>query len=231
MILFRKGVNEMNTEIEKYFKPNITATFINSNGKRQLVSAYDDIRIEVAKCQYKEKPMYIASIISYVSGFLNMISDDDVNNKPKLNSIRLGGSHHAVLDRAIIINGCEWQPPIYDVNKKCYTFWDDKYDVIKECFDLNYASDIVWMKFTEDGYLGVVADGFDVNFSYDNSSGRLIRVLDKTKKWNDSCVIVFPITKELLELKSRKEIETGIGNYLIAKGVPIIDYYSHNNFL
>ncbi|MDV4151424.1 hypothetical protein R0131_11280 [Clostridium sp. AL.422] len=35
----------------------------------------------------------------------------------------------------------------------------------------------------------------------------------------------------IFKIKKRKEIETAVGNYLIDKGVPIIDYYSHNNFL
>lgn len=43
-------------------------------------------------------------------------------------------------------------------------------------------------------------------------------------------IYAFPITQELLSVKNRKEIETGIGNYLEDRGVPIIDYYSHNNF-
>lgn len=220
----------MKVVLEDFFVANTDATYINSDGKRQLVSADNAIRIEQAKDQYKKNPVQITTIISYVSEFLNKISNNDVNNKPKLDSIRIGGSYQTIIDRAIIINGCEWQAPIFDREKRRYTFWDRKYNVIQKCFNLKYANDIVWLKFTEDGYLGVVADSFDINFSYSHSSGKLIRVIDKTKKWNESCVVVFPITSDLLATKSRKEIETGIGNYLEDKGVPIIDYYSHNNF-
>ena len=135
------------------------------------------------------------------------------------------------MGKAIIVKGCSWQAPKYDKNKRRYTSWDRKYDVIQEQFDLKVPQDILWLKFTEDGYLGVVADSFDINFKYDNSSGKLIRVIDKTQKWDTSFVVIFPLTKDLLTNKSRKEIETAVGNYLLEKGVAIIDYFSHNNFL
>lgn len=31
-----------------------------------------------------------------------------------------------------------------------------------------------------------------------------------------------------MKANERDELETAVGNYLIANGVPIIDYYSHN---
>lgn len=110
--------------------------------------------------------------------------------------------------------------------------------------------DIIWMKFTTDGRIGVVACSNDVNFDipsknedYDeiilskngqkkkwkyNSSGILVHSVGL--KWDESFFLVFP----LLELKKgkdgnkqRHDLETGIGNYLIDNNVPIIDYYSH----
>jgi len=155
---------------------------------------------------------------------------DKTKKSDFLKSIRLGGINHPIINRAIIVNDCDWDKPIYDDEKNRYTYWDSKYDIIKNVFNLKYPSDVVWMKFTEDGYLGVVADSFDINFRYENSSGTLIRVNDKEKKWNESCVVIFPITEDLLMYKTRKEIETGVGNYLESKGVPVIDYFSHNNF-
>ena len=221
----------MNKELEKYFEPNKEATYTAKDGSIRLVAAEDEKRKERAKKQYElyEKfPIQISTIISYVNAFLNEVSNKA--DKPKLESIVIDGGFQTVLDRSIIITNCKWAAPIWNDAKKCYTSWDEKYNIIKEQFDLRYASDIIWLKFTEDGCLGVVADSFDINFNYDNSSGKLIRVNDNTIKWNESCVVVFPITKDLLEIKSRKELETGIGNYLIDKGVPIIDFYSHNNF-
>lgn len=214
-------------DIEKYFIANTLATFENKYGRIQLVSADSDIRQNEAKNQYQKPQVPITTIVSYVNDFFNMICND---SKTKLEVVRIGGNNQIVVDRAIIVTGCEWQAPNWDQAKKRYTFWDRKYNIIQKYFDLRYPSDIVWMKFTEDGYLGVVADSFDINYSYDNSSGKLIRVLDKSKQWNKSVVVIFPITQDLLRVKNRKEIETGIGNYLEDRGVPIIDYYSHNNF-
>lgn len=83
--------------------------------------------------------------------------------------------------------------------------------------------DIIWMKFTTDGYLGVVATGSDINFNENNTSGKIIKALNK--KWNDKYVLVFPLKNIKFD---RHLIESGIGNYLISKKVPILDYYSHN---
>ena len=151
------------------------------------------------------------------------------NQKRQVNRIELDGIEHEVINNGIIVKSCNWKEPKW--GGKRYTFYDSKYDVIKKVFDLNYANDIIWLKFSSDGYLGVVADSFDINFKYDNSSGKLLKQLTPEKKWDENFVYIFPLTKELLKIKKRKEIETAVGNYLIDKGVPIIDYYSHNNFL
>ncbi len=126
------------------------------------------------------------------------------------------------------------------------------YTLIKKEFELDDEKDIVWIKLTEDGYVGVVAVSNDINFDippndsvYDdkvwkyneytkknelvwkyNSSGILVHKLNK--KWDESLVLVFPLRK-LNEScgYSRHNIEMAIGNYLIEQNVPIIDYYSH----
>lgn len=126
------------------------------------------------------------------------------------------------------------------------------YTSLKEEFNLDDERDIVWIKLTEDSFVGVVATSNDINFDippnasvYDNkiwkyngysnknelvweynSSGILVHKLEK--KWNESLVLVFPL-KELSEncTYNRHDIEMAIGNYLIEKRVPIIDYYSH----
>jgi len=56
-----------------------------------------------------------------------------------------------------------------------------------------------------------------------NTSGIIIRSLDQV--WDESFVLVFPL-KNIGKGKDRKKIECGIGNNLIDKGVPILDYYS-----
>lgn len=115
----------------------------------------------------------------------------------------------------------------------------------KERYSLTNAQDIIWMKFANTGHLGVVACSNDVNFdippdaeSYDeccsagkwkyNTAGIILHYLHV--EWDKSFFLVFPLKG--LEggkkgKKRRHQIETGVGNYLIRKSVPILDYYSH----
>lgn len=110
------------------------------------------------------------------------------------------------------------------------------YNAIKEENNLQDIRDIVWIKFTEDGHVGVVATSNDINFNipeteqdyYDkkfNSSGILIHQLKK--RWDREKLLIVPLVSIPQGLR-RGDIERGIGNYLVSKGVPILDYYSHN---
>lgn len=47
------------------------------------------------------------------------------------------------------------------------------------------------------------------------------------ESWDESYVFIFPLYNIPEEL-NRSDIESGIGNYLIANNIPIIDFYSHN---
>ena len=114
------------------------------------------------------------------------------------------------------------------------------YERIKNEYGLNNTKHIIWMKFTTDGYLGVVASSDDINFGIPNNSleynekknnnqwkyntsGIIIHYLEKV--WDESFVLVFPLPN--IGDGERSDIECGVGNYLISKGVPILDYYSH----
>lgn len=99
------------------------------------------------------------------------------------------------------------------------------YDHILRQFNLKKQSDIIWMKFTTDGYLGVIASSNDINFDEDNSSGKLINYVGK--KWDNCKIIIIPL-HIVNERSDRLLIEKMLGNYLIEKKVPILDYYSHN---
>ena len=99
------------------------------------------------------------------------------------------------------------------------------YCEIKEKYKTKDKKDLVWIKFTKRGYVGAVCASNDVNFRYDNTSGRIIAHVKQ--KWNESFVLLVPLSDIPLGL-DRRTIESGIGNYLISKGVPILDYYSHN---
>jgi len=127
------------------------------------------------------------------------------------------------------------------------------------CHEMGDCRDIVWIKFTQEGHVGVVAKGADINFCYPPnefryhdkevmSSGREVPVYNTSGiiihrlglRWNTDKVLVFPLTgkgmkalrgkfeaKGLGQGTSSGKIETGIGDYLITKGVPILDFYSH----
>lgn len=58
-----------------------------------------------------------------------------------------------------------------------------------------------------------------------NSSGILVHQLGK--EWDESFVLVFPLANIPCGY-NRYDIERAIGNMLIAEGVPVIDFYSHN---
>lgn len=84
------------------------------------------------------------------------------------------------------------------------------------------------LKFTKDGYLGVVATGsFPMNIDFDNkrSSSRLISSVDK--EWDETGSLIFTlpgVSKEEAVLLKR-----GVGNFLAyGKRVPIVDFFSHN---
>ena len=115
------------------------------------------------------------------------------------------------------------------------------YDEIKEQYKLKDVKDIVWLRFTKDGDLTTVAVSNDINFIMpkdeteynDVENGKWkyptasIIVHKLGKRYDESFVLLFPLVNIPDGLTSH-DIETGIGNYLIEQGVPILDFYSHN---
>ena len=167
---------------------------------------YSLTRLLKAEEQSKKVPVEIKKIIKYTNEFLNILKMKQVSN------------------------------PIIDLTKN-----NINYKQIKENTCIEDERDIVWMKFTKDKYLGVVATSNDVNFNIPNSkeqynikkknkwvyntSGIIIHYLHK--EWDDRFVLVFPLINIPKGL-NRGAIERGIGNYLIYKNIPILDFYSHN---
>lgn len=100
---------------------------------------------------------------------------------------------------------------------------------------------LIWLKFTTDGYLGVVAAGFDFNFNMNYTSGKILKAVGK--EWDKSKLVVIPLSEKMLNkaknkyTKTNKKnenriirnvIERELGEYLIKeKKVIILDYYSH----
>lgn len=204
---------------------------VNGMEKFRGVRGYygDNVRNEKAEEQAMLLPVPLSDIFSYVNEFIELIRTENgyTNKTVRCETIELDGTYQLILDNGIIANNLNWEACEYDKKLNRYIFWDKKYDTIKDKFLLANPYDIVWMKFTNKGHLGVVAKSFDINFKDDLSSGVLVNQVGE--KWDDSFIFIFPLTTEILKKYTSGDIELAIGNYLISKGVPIIDYYSHNN--
>lgn len=79
----------------------------------------------------------------------------------------------------------------------------------------------------------MIGVGCDIQFTKkakeNTSAGKINTFLGGENEWDEKHVLIFPLNGiEKLEEFNRSDIESGIGNYLIAKNVPILDYYSHN---
>lgn len=225
--------------LDKYFKKDEDAFYINIYGEKKFRGVHkyygDTVRNDKAKAQSGEPPIPISQVFSYINEFIEMLrkSNGALEENVKNESIVLDNTIHTILDNGIIARGLNWTMPIYDKDKNKYVDWDYKYNIIKNEFGLNTPQDIVWLKFTTKGHVGVVAKSFDINFDKKTSDGKPISssvlIEEVGQSWNKSVVIIFPMTPEILGNRSVGDLELGIGNYLIDKGVPIIDYYSHNN--
>lgn len=116
---------------------------------------------------------------------------------------------------------------------------DIDYRTIAARYQLKDARDLVWIKIASNGAVGVVATSADINLQlpshpadYDkrgsngwvyNTAGIIVHKLGLS--WLPF-VIVFPLP-HIPEGYTRHDIEHAVGNYLIEKHVPILDYYSH----
>lgn len=141
-----------------------------------------------------------------------------------------------IIDNGIVVRDNNWSSPHW--NGKTYDRYDKKYDVIKEKFDLERVSDVLWLKFTDKGHLAVVAKSCDINWDSEQSCGLLVQEIEES--FDTSFVFVFPLTRQMIRTKaepnsfyrkySSEELECAVGNYLISKGVPVIDYFSHMGY-
>lgn len=217
----------MNPIIESFFIPDTSQKVVLPNGKCRLYYLGEDgeKRTKEALRQATLAPVPLATVFAYINEFLNYIVDFPIAAE-KSGDIILEGKKEDVIGHGIWIkNEYQWKP---QSNKPPYLSNDPKYEAIQKYFNFSFQKDIVWIKFTKDGYVGVVCDSSDINHSYSNTSGKLIRSINQ--EWDTKNLFVFPITGAMTKYKKRKQIETGIGQYLISKSVPIIDFYSHNNF-
>lgn len=170
----------------------------------------DSPRVAKAREQAKLCPTSVDDIVGYVNEFLEVLGMEKVENpRFKIPEGLSGDELEEYLDKKLYDPMCE----------KCKT-----------------CKDLVWMKFTTDGFLGVVAVSNDINFDIPkvgethlckrNTSGIIIHSLEKPQTWDRSFVLAFPLVR-IPEGLERGNIECGIGNYLIDNCVPILDFYSH----
>ena len=214
--------------IEEYFIPDTSQKVELPSGKCRLyyLGEKGEGRTQMAYTQADIKPPFSKDeVFYYINEFLNQIVDNPIS-PTKSGSIILDDREEDIIGHGIWVrDDFVWKP---QSKKPPYMSGDRKYAVIQKHYNLAFQKDLVWLKFTKDGYVGVVCDSSDINHSYKNTSGRLIRMVNKA--WDTSNVFIFPITTAMTKYKTRKQIETGVGQYFIDKGVPIIDFYSHNNY-
>ena len=89
--------------------------------------------------------------------------------------------------------------------------------------------DIVWIKFTKSNYISVIGTSCDISFSQNTINKTTAGIINQyfNQEWDEDDVLIFPLIG-IPEHLFRSDIESGVGNYLISKGVPILDFYSHN---
>lgn len=166
-------------------------------------------RLEKAKEQYELPAVSKDEIKELVNKFLKSLKMEAISNPEYL--------PRKVTDRTIGIRRINYSK-----------IWNDNMPKQTE------KEDIVWIKFVEtkegkNRHISVVGVGCDISFT-DNtknttSSGKILKELNL--EWDDKEILIFPLKNIPAGLK-RSDIESGIGNYLIDNGVPILDFYSHN---
>lgn len=234
----------MDNTLNKYFIQDKEGYYYNYEKNKYLLKGVrcsnDRTRNEKASEQSKLAPVPMSKVYSYINEFLELIREDNgfIDKNTKIDAIELDGTKHIIIDNGIIITNNNWISPHWNCRKKIYDKYDKKYDDIKKKFDLERVSDLLWFKFTNKGHLAVVASSCDINWDNNLSCGFLIN--EVKQKFDDSFVFVFPLTRDMIRSKAdlnnigRKyttsKLELAVGNYLIDKGVPIIDYFSHMGY-
>lgn len=234
----------MNKSLEKYFIQDKDGYYLNKESNKYKLKGvscpFDKTRNNMAKEQAKSAPVPFGKVYSYINEFLELIREDNgfIEENIKIDTIKFNDIEHIIIDNGMIIRDNNWVKPHWDTIKSTYDIYDKKYDVIKNKFDLERVSDILWFKFTDKGHLAVVAGSCDINWDDSLSTGILVNEVGEV--FDTSFAFVFPLTKEMTRTKddpnsyyrkySASELELGVGNYLIEKGVPIIDYYSHMGY-
>ena len=200
-------------------------------GGRRSVHYGRTERFDKAEEQLNKAPKTVDEIINLTNSFLQSNGLKPVDN-PKFTSFSVGNGRQGY--RTVVgINDGELENKI-----------NDHFGLVEN--PLNDSKHVIWMKFAKNGQLGVVAAGNDYNFDIPPSSdvynetnnGKRKCKCNKWKyatsgiilhklnlEWDESFLLIFPL--QGIEDSQRKDIEEGVGNFLIENDVPIIDFYSH----
>lgn len=104
---------------------------------------YDRTRNDKAVKQGMLNAVPFSKVYSYINEFLEVIREDNgfTEKNKKIDTIKLDGMEHTIIDNGIIIRNNNWISPEW--NGKTYNIYDNKYDVIKQKFNLERVNDIL----------------------------------------------------------------------------------------
>ena len=113
------------------------------------------------------------------------------------------------------------------------------YEQIKEEYNKNDASHIIFIQFTKKGHVAVVGAGKDMSFSKKVSRGTwaIISAIEDVE-WDNEFAMVIPISnikncrikQDDNILTYRNGVEHYLGDYLLNEDIPILNYYQHKNY-
>lgn len=196
---------------------------------RASVRTNDPFRFHQAQLQATLKPVSVEKIIKYTHKFLGKLAIS-----PKKKSSVIFTDFTLDADNNLTPAGYQ---QLTDQFKVPFVA-PDSIEVGDE--SSTHGVDYLWLRFTSDGFLASVEANTAINFSlpqvasdyslkfkqkwqYD-STAILVHQLGQT--WDTSFILVFPLPKIPTPL-TLTDIRAGVGNYLVQKDVPILDYYAH----
>ena len=227
----------MNTETKRLFEPNPRAFYRAKDGSKRPrgVGCGDNVREIEAVRQAELNPTPITEVIKLCNEFVGLMQEvPEAKRMACIEPFYLStNTNGLIIDNILLVSGGKWISE-FSQSEHRYTKVDRKYRKIEEKFELDSFTDIVWVVFTENGFVKVVGKGADLfQTTKTNDQGEIaLRTAEKLVRFvhdksNLTCAIIIPVNRKKLKFSTEK-VELGLGNYLISKGVAIIDYFSHN---
>ena len=194
----------MNEYVVNYLKKDIEGYYFDKRNNeyklKGVCCSFDRTRKDKALKQAKLEPVSFVKVYSYVNEFLELVREENgfTEKNIKIDTIKLDGKEHIIIDNGILVRDNNWSSSHW--NGKTYDRYDKKYDVIKEKFDLERVSDVLWLKFTDKGHLAVVAKSCDINWDSEQSCGLLVQEIGES--FDTSFAFVVPLTRQMIRTKA-----------------------------